>query len=338
MKKNRPALFLAVLAIIVVSFLFVGCSKTVASVNGVKIKQSEVNTYIEFLKNQNPDTDLSEDSDEFKSAKTIIINSLIDKKLLEEYAKENNIEVDAAEVDGQFEAIASSYPTQSDFEKDLKEKNISTKFLKEELSAQILVGKIFEKVTENIFVSPDQAREYYDENKEVLFKVHESVKISHILAMVSSNEGENEEGREEALEKIKYVETKLDEGEKFEDLAEKYSDDTASSVNGGDLGYISKGQLVEEIDEVAFLMDVGEVSEIIETSYGFHIIKITDKQEEHTEDFEEVEGTIINYLGNVFKEEKWESFTDSLRKSADIKYYVDIESFPTDEGEGTEEK
>ncbi len=338
MKKIRPALFLAVLAIIVVSFLFVGCSKTVASVNGVKIKQSEVNTYIEFLKNQNPDPDLSEDSDEFKSAETIIINSLIDKKLLGEYAKENNIEVDASEVDGQFEAIVSSYPTQSDFEKDLKEKNISTKFLKEELGAQILVGKIFEKITENIFVSPGQAKEYYDENKEVLFKVPEKVKISHILAMVSSNEGEDEKGMEEALEKIKYVETKLDEGKKFEDLAEKYSDDTTSSINGGDLGYISRGQLVEEIDEAAFLMDVGEVSEIIETFYGFHIIKITDKQEEYTEDFEEVEDTIINYLINVLKKEKWESLADSLRKSADIKYYVDIENFPTDKDEGTEEK
>jgi len=331
-------LFLAVLAIIVVSFLFVGCSETVASVNGVKIKQSEVNIYIEFLKNQDPGADLSEDSDEFKAAKTVIINSLIDEKLLEKYAKENNIEVDAAEVDRQVEAIVSSYPTQSDFEKDLKEKNISTKFLKEELGVQILVGKIFEKVTENIFVSLDQAREYYDENKEVLFKIPEKVKISHILAMVSSNEGEDEKDMEEALEKIKYVETKLDEGEKFEDLAEKYSDDTASSVNGGDLGYISKGQLVEEIEKVAFLMDVGEVSEIIETFYGFHIIKITDKQEEYTEDFEEVEDTIINYLGNVFKKEEWESFIDSLRKSADIKYYVDIESLPTDKDEDTEEK
>jgi len=338
LKKNRLTLFLAVLVIVVVSFLFVGCSKTVASVNGVKIKQSEVDTYIEFLKAQNPDTDLSEDSDEFKAAKTIIINSLIDKKLLEKYAKENNIEVDTAEVDEQFEAIASSYPTQSDFEKDLKEKNISTKFLKEELSAQILVGKIFGKVTENIFVSPDQAREYYDENKEVMFKVPEKVKISHILAMVSSNEGENEKGREEALKKIKYVETKLDEGEKFEDLAGKYSDDTASGVNGGDLGYISRGQLVEEIDEVAFLMNIGEVSEIIETPYGFHIIKITDKQEEYTEDFEEAEDAIINYLINVLKKEKWESLTNSLREDADIKYYVDIENFPTDKDEGTEEK
>ncbi len=63
MKKNRLTLFLAVLVIMVVSFLFVGCSKTVASVNGVKIKQSEIDTYIEFLKAQNPDTDLSEDSD-----------------------------------------------------------------------------------------------------------------------------------------------------------------------------------------------------------------------------------------------------------------------------------
>ena len=329
MKKNSFVFILAILVIFFVSFLSTGCSRTVASVNGVKIKQSEVDTYLDFLKNQTPDAKLPENEEELKSIKTVIINSLIDTRLLEEYADKNGIEASKEEVNEQFEKIVDSYPSKDDFEKDLKEKEISTKFLKSELESQILISKIFEEVTKDVSISSEQVEDYYNENKETLFKVPEKVKISHILITFSSEGEDSEAGekrREEALDKIKYVKVQLEEGGEFEELAKKYSDDESSSANGGDLGYVSEGQLIEELGEAAFLMDVGEVSEIIETSYGFHLIKVTDRQEETIRDFKDVKDTIESYLENVSKKEKWESFVNSLRGKADIQYYIDTGS------------
>ncbi len=329
MKKNSFVFVLAILVIFFISFLSIGCSKTVASVNGVKIKQSEVDTYLDFLKNQTPDATLPENEEELKSIKTVIINSLIDTRLLEEYADKNGIEVSKEEVNEQFEKIVNSYPSQDDFEKDLKEKEISTKFLKSELESQILISKIFEEVTKDVSISSEQIEDYYNENKETLFKVPEKVKISHILVTLSQEGEDSEDGeksRTEALDKIKYIKAQLEDGEEFEELAKKYSDDESSGANGGDLGYVSEGQLIEELGEAAFSMDVGEVSEIVETSYGFHLIKVTDRQEEFIRDFEEVKETVESYLENVSKKEKWESFINSLRGKSDIQYYIDMGS------------
>ena len=343
MKKNSFVYFLVILVIFLISFLSTSCSSTVASVNGVKIRQSEVDTYLDFLKNQTPDATLPENEEELKAIETVIVNSLIDTRLLEEYADKNGIGVSKEEVSEQFEKIVNSYPSQDDFEKDLKEKEISAKFLKSEIESQILISKVFSEVTKDVSINSEQIEEYYDENKDTLFKVPEKVKISHILVVFSSVEEDSEAGeksREEALDKIKYIKAKLEEGEEFEDLAKKYSDDKISSANGGDLGYVSRGQLIEELERIAFLMDIGEVSEIIETSYGFHLIKVTDRQEEFIRDFEEVKDTIKSYLENVSKKEKWESFINSLRENADIKYYIDIDSSSSNDfnGENEEEK
>ena len=125
---------------------------------------------------------------------------------------------------------------------------------------------------------------------------------------------------------IKYqLEDKLKNGVDFEVLARQYSDDSASAASGGDLGYISKGQMIEEFEEALFSMDVGEVSEIVETQYGFHIIKVFDRQEEYIQKFDEVEESINAYLLNLHKMEKWEDFIFSLIEEVNIEYFKDVE-------------
>jgi len=329
LRKNSFVFILAVAIVFFILFLFTGCSTTVASVNGIKIKQGEVESYLDFLKNQNPDATLYKNEEDLKVIDSVIINSLIDTRLLEGYADKNEIDISKEEVNEQFEKIVSSYPSQDAFKKDLKDKEISTKFLKSELENQILINKIFKEITKCISVSSAQVEEYYKENKETLFKVPERIKISHILVEFSSETETpktDKKSRDEALDEIKYVKAQLEEGEEFEKLAEKYSDDKLSSTNGGDLGYVSRGQLIKELEEVAFSLDIGEVSEVVETSYGFHIIKITDKQEEFIRDFKDVEDTIKSYLEDVSKKEKWEEFVNSLRDEADIQYYTDMEN------------
>ncbi|MBU4313910.1 MAG: peptidylprolyl isomerase, partial [Actinobacteria bacterium] len=279
---KRSVICIVVLLIFVFVFLFTGCSKTVAKVDGIEIKQKEVDTYINFYKKQSTDGELTQNEDELKTLEAYIIDSLIVTRLLEKYAEENNITVTDEEVNEQVKLLMDSYSSEKDFEKDLKEKGIDKRFLEGVLRSQLLSSKIYNKVTADVIVTEDEVKQYYEDNKNTFFLVPVSVKASHILAMFpwkEDNSEETQEGREEALEKIKMVEDKLKDGGDFEDLARQYSDDGKSGENGGDLGYISKGQMVEEFEEALFALDIEEVSGIVETEYGFHIIKATDREE-----------------------------------------------------------
>ena len=170
-----------------------------------------------------------------------------------------------------------------------------------------------------------------------MFKVPEKMKVSHILAIfpwMENDVEETEKGKNEAKDKIESIMEKIENGEDFEKLAFEYSDDIATGENGGDLGYISVGQMVKEFEEAAFALEVDEISIIIETVYGYHIIKAIDFQEEYIKDIEEVENTISEYLLNQLKTTKWEDFILSLIEAADIEYLTDNDGALNDEDFG----
>ncbi|MCJ7728209.1 MAG: peptidylprolyl isomerase, partial [Actinobacteria bacterium] len=326
--------------IFVFVFLFTGCSKTVARVDGIKIKQKEVDTYINFYKKQSTDGELTQNEDELKTLEAYIIDSLIVTRLLEKYAEENNIAVGSEGVDKQIKLIIDSYSSEEDFEKGLKDMGIDRKFLENYFRSLMLGSKIFNIVTADATVTEDEVKQYYEDNKNTLFLVPAKLKASHILAIfpwVEDNSEETEEGREEALSKIEMVEDKLKDGGDFEDLARQYSDDGTSGENGGDLGYISKGQMVEEFDKALFALDVGEVSGIVETEYGFHIVKATDREEEYIQKFDEAKESINTDLLNLHKAEKWEDFISSLIEEVNIEYFTDVEGTLNSTDTGTED-
>lgn len=335
------------LLIFVFVFLFTGCSKTVAKVDGIEIKQKEVDAYMNSVISQDTSGEITSDEEKLNALEVDIIDLLIIIKLLERYAEKNNITVTDEEVNEQVKLLMDTYPSEKDFEKYLKEKGIDKRFLEGVLRSQLLSSKIYNKVTADVIVTEDEVKQYYEDNKNTYFLVPVSVKASHILAMFpwkEDNSEETQEGREEALEKIKMVEDKLKDGGDFEDLARQYSNDTTSAEKGGDLGFISKGQMVEELgqgfkefEEALFSLDVGEVSGIVETEYGFHIIKATDREEEYIQKFDEVEESINTYLLNLHKAEKREDFIFSLIEEVNIEYFTDVEGTLNSTDTGTED-
>jgi foldase protein PrsA len=332
---------ICIIMLLIFVFLFAGCSKTVAKADGIEVKQKEVDVYMNFLKNQDTTGQLPTDEEGLKTLEANIIDSLIVIKLLEKYAEENNIAVTSQEVDEQMKLISDNYPSEEDFEKDLEAKGIDKKFLEGELRSQLLRSKIYNIVTVDATVTEDEVKQYYEDNKNTLFLVPVKVKASHILAMFpwkKDNSEETQEGREEALNKIKMVEEKLKNGGVFEDLARQYSDDTTSAEKGGDLGYISKGQMVEEFDKALFALDVGEVSGIVETEYGFHIIKVYDRQKEYIQKFDDVKESINTYLLNLHKMQEWEDFVFSLIEKVNIEYFTGVEGSLNSTNTGAEEE
>ncbi|MDD3818482.1 MAG: peptidylprolyl isomerase [Actinomycetota bacterium] len=333
--------FVTIVAILLaVIFLSVSCSKTVASVDGIKIKQSEVDEYVDIAKSADTSGELASNEESLNNLKVNIIDSLIVTKLLEKYAEENNITVTDEEAKEQLNLIINSYPSEEDFEKILKENDIDREFLEKELRSQLLTEKIYNKVTEDVIVTDEEVEQYYEDNKETQFLVPESAKAAHILVMFpwkKDNSEETEEGRKEAREKIEMIKEKLENGEDFEELARTYSDDETTKENGGDLGYVYKGQMVDEFDNVLFSLDIGEISDIVETDMGYHIIKVYEYKKEYVEDFEEVKDSIKEYLLSLYKNSKWQDFIYSLLDKANIEYFTEIKgSFSSTEESDSE--
>jgi foldase protein PrsA len=301
-------------------------SKTLATVNGSRIKQNAVDTYVEFLKNQDPTSVPADNTPEFKTLQANILDSLIVLNVLENYADKNNFKATQKEIDDAYQEIIKSYPSESDFEKDLVAKKISKNFLMDQIESQVLRDKIFTDATKNITISDAEVKKYYDDNREALFKVPEQIQVSHILIKFNVPEGQEltEQLKKEANDKIKAVQEKLKSGEDFAALAKSYSEDTASKENGGDIGFISAGQTIKEFEDAAFALKVGEVSDIVETTYGYHLIKATDHKDEYIKDFSEVTDTIKSYLLNSKQNGEWEKFIYDLILKTNIKYTTDL--------------
>lgn len=343
----KQVMVVCIITVLAISTIFIsGCSTTVATVNGIAIKQSEVDAYISFILVQDPEGTANLSEEERADLEVNIIDSLLVVKLLEQYAEENGIAATQGEIDEQMNAIVASYPSEGDFESDLKEKDIDREFLEYELTSQILRTKIYTDVTASIITTDELTKEYYNENKETLFAIPSRVRVSHILSMFPWVEDtsleENDRAREVARESIEYVEEELENGAEFGDMAKEYSDDTATSGDGGDLGFITEGQMVEEFEKTAFLLKAGEVSGIIETQFGYHILKVFDREEERIQKYDEVKDGLSVYLSELKKAEKWEEFILELIDNAEIEYLSGVDgtlNTPVGStGEGTQDE
>lgn len=184
------------------------------------------------------------------------------------------------------------------------DKDKETAEILEEMKKRILVEKLFKKeLEENIKVSEEELKKYYDEHPEEA-KAPVEVKASHILLKT----------REEAESVLK----KLKAGSKFEELAKTLSIDTGSKVRGGDLGYFHSGVMVPEFEETALKLQKGEISGIVETRFGFHIIKLTDKRAGKAKSFDEAKMELEQNLLKKKKKEKFDSLVAGLKSKASI--------------------
>jgi len=142
-------------------------------------------------------------------------------------------------------------------------------------------------------ISDDELKAQYQQEIQQ-YQVPNRVHVQHILLMTVGNktDAEIEEIRQKAEDVLKQAR----KGAKFDDLAKKYSEDPGSKDKGGDLGWLTQGQTVPEFEKTAFSLDKGKISDLVKTQYGFHIIKVLDKETAHTKPFEEVKESIKSRL------------------------------------------
>src|ERR1700737_2190192 len=144
------------------------------------------------------------------------------------------------------------------------------------------------QIRQNVQISDDVLKQQYQSNIQQ-YQVPNRVHVEHILFMtVGKTDAEVEEIKKKAEDVLKQVK----KGGKFEDLAKKYSEDPGSKDKGGDLGWIIQGQTVPEFEKTAFTLSPAQVSDLVKTQYGFHIIKVLEKETAHTKPFDEVKDSL----------------------------------------------
>src|SRR5260370_6354118 len=144
------------------------------------------------------------------------------------------------------------------------------------------------QIRESLQVSDDVLKQQYQANIQQ-YQVPNRVHVEHILFMTV---GKTDAEVEEIKKKAEDVSKQVKKGGKFEDLAKKYSEDPGSKDKGGDLSWITQGQTVPECEKTAFSLAPGQISDLVKTQYGFHIIKVIEKETAHTKPFEEVKETL----------------------------------------------
>jgi peptidyl-prolyl cis-trans isomerase D len=174
------------------------------------------------------------------------------------------------------------------------------------------------KAAADVQVTSDDLRTYYDQHRDQ-YRMPEQVKVSHILIKtpLPGPDGKvDEKGVAEARHRAEDLLQQLKSGAKLEDLAKKYSEDTGSAKQDGSLGWIGKGQTVPEFEKTAFSLSKGQMSDLVKSSYGFHIIRVDDKREAHVRTLDEVKPEIEPVIKHQKGQQIAQKKADALMKQA----------------------
>jgi parvulin-like peptidyl-prolyl isomerase len=181
--------------------------------------------------------------------------------------------------------------------------------LEKEIINQIQFNRLLEEISDCDAVTEDEAKKYYDARPD-LFESEVLLTASHILKMAKT---EDEQGIAEA--KIIDLRKRVLDGEDFVELVRAESDD---AQNDGHLGTFGKGRMVEPFEKAVFELKPEEISDPVQTQFGWHLIKLHDRKEPEITPFEEVKDKITEYLGERRKDSVFDEFLDQLKKNAEI--------------------
>ena len=244
-----------------------------------------------------------------------ILKQLIEDRLILSEAKKQNITVEEKEIDAKINEIKGQVGSERELEAMLNEQNITLNELRARYKEKILIRKLIDqRVGAKIIITPLEVKNYYSEHKDD-FLQPEEVKLRSILIKPKKESG----GEAGALELIRDIMKRLKEGCDFEGLAKEYSGSPGAS-EGGVMGYIKKGDLMPQIEEIVFNLKEGQISGIIQSPLGYHIFKVDEKKVRRTKELPEVRQNIEEFLYREKVNQRLKSWIDSLAKSAYIEF------------------
>jgi peptidyl-prolyl cis-trans isomerase C len=246
-----------------------------------------------------------------------ILDDLVTYTMLKQEAEAQNIVVADAEVEQQLTQMKQQ--GEEAFTKALADRNMTIERLRTDARHQLAITKMIEAQTKSATPATDaDARAFYDTNPDK-FKRGEQVRASHILIRITDQAPEDD--KKKARARIDAVLKRAKAGEDFAVLAREYSQD-GSAAQGGDLDYFSKGQMVQPFDQVAFSLKPNEISDVVTTQFGYHIIKVVDHKPAVTVPFEEVSENVKRFLSEQKKQETAQSFINQVKQKSRIEVLI----------------
>jgi peptidyl-prolyl cis-trans isomerase C len=285
----------------------------VARVNGEDISKTDFESAVRNLEARaNSPVPPTERDRVFRN----VLDELIGYKLLLQESRARKVTVSEADVDTRMAAVQKQFPSENDFKKMLEARQITVQKVRAELKNEIVVGRLLEsEVASKIGVTNEDVATFYKRESKS-FQLPEKVRASHILIGVPA--GADATAKAAAMTTATTVLKKARGGGDFAALAREYSQDPGSAASGGDLGFFEQGKMLGAFNDAAFKLGKGEISDIVETEYGYHIIQVTDKQAARVVPLDEARPQIENHLKNVNRQKQTQEFVRALRSKAKV--------------------
>jgi peptidyl-prolyl cis-trans isomerase C len=288
----------------------------VATVNGEKIGREEFQLAVRTLEGQAGGAVPPEQRDLVYRQ---VLDRIIGFKLLVQESRARKIAAPPWDVDKRLAEIKGQFPSEQAFAQVMQQRGMSADRLRQETADAIAVNSMLEKEIESTLTIPDaDAKKFYDENKP-RFRQPEGVRTSHILLRVPSNA--DAAAKQKVRTDIEGILAQVKKGADFAGLAKQHSQD-GSAQNGGDLGFVTRGQTVPPFDQAVFSMKAGQVSGVVETQFGFHILKVGEARPARDVTFDEAKPQITEYLKQQVRDKKGQAFVDQLKAKAKIQVAI----------------
>ena len=254
-----------------------GAGAVVAKVNGVGLSQVDFDRNWEyFLQRSGIPSGHSDKEGKVTEFRKQVLDRLIDEELLFQEAKRLKLLADKDAVDAELQKARAQFPDPEAFKAALAQNKLNEEVLRGVFSRNMSIQAFVEKeVVKGVVVSDAEVHDFYTGNKDK-FESPEQAHARHILVAV--NEKADEKTRLAGKAKADDLLAQLQAGANFEELAKK-SSDCPSAPQGGDLGFFGRGQMVPEFDAAAFALKPGELSGVVTTKFGYHIIRVEEKKD-----------------------------------------------------------
>jgi peptidyl-prolyl cis-trans isomerase C len=289
---------------------------TVAKVNGKVIKGDFYTRMYKQVEMTQKAQGAPPEAVDPEGIKQQVLDHLINVELLIQKADEKKIQVSAPEIEKVVEQAQARFGGQDQMKDALKAQGLTDEDFRSDVARSLKIQQLLKtEVADKVSVAPGEAKAFYDGNPQA-FQVPEQVKARHILIRLP--EGASDSQKKEAKQAIQKAADRVKKGESFESVAKAVSQDPGSAPNGGELGFFPKGRMVPEFEKTAFSLEPGKVSAVVETQYGYHLIKVEEKQPAKTLSFQEVEAKVGDYLKRKKGDEGVEAYVNALRASAKI--------------------
>jgi peptidyl-prolyl cis-trans isomerase C len=301
----------------------------VAKVSGDPITEKQVLAVIDQLARQKQaQNQISPDQLQKKNAFLFqdAIDNLVIESMLKSEVKQQNVVVDKTKVDQQFQELSKRFQTPEKFQEAMKGQGLTEALLRKSIEDNLSYQQVVDQATKDVpAVTDADVKKFYDENPQS-FAVPDQVHAAHILLRVEQNA--TPEQKAEIKKRLEGIKADIQSKKiTFTEAAAKNSQDPSNAGKGGDLGFFGRGNMVKPFEDAAFATKPGEMSDVIETQFGYHIIQVIEFKPAHQRTLDEVQAQIKSYLEQRAKSTATQKYLADLKTKAKVEMFMTAEDF-----------